>query len=203
MKNVTKRQHEVILFIQDHLKAHGYPPTIREIGSHFSFSVKAAFDHVKALEKKGILRCNENRSRAIEIIHEAYLPKDEGLDIPLLGNVAAGVPLLSEENFDRMIKVPKQMLADTGQYYALLVKGESMHDAGIFDGDIAVIKYQQQADNGDIVVARVQDEAVTLKRFFRENNRVRLQAENEEYLPLYTQEVQILGKLQMIIRDYT
>ena len=203
MKNLTSRQQSVVNYIQSYISDHGYPPTIREIGKNFEISVKAAFDHVRALKKKGIIRISESRSRAIEIIHETYMPRPEGVSIPLLGNITAGNPLFAEENLDRMLTVPIDMLQEGKDYYALTVKGDSMINAGIFEGDIAVIRYEQQADNGEIVAARVNEESVTLKRFFRENNRIRLQAENTEYPPLYTQEIQILGILQMIIRDYS
>ncbi len=202
MKDLTKRQHEVVLFIQDYLAHHGYPPTIREIGGNFGISVKAAFDHVKALQRKGILKTGESRSRAIEIIHDAFLPKKEGTSVPVLGNVAAGMPLFAEENFDGTLTIPNERLKRGSRYYALQVKGDSMIHAGILDGDFAVIRYHQEAENGDIIVARVGDEAVTLKRFYRENNRIRLQAENPEFPPIYTQDIQVLGILQMIIREY-
>lgn len=202
MKGLTKRQQEVVNFIQDFIQSQGYPPTIREIGGHFGISVKAAFDHLKALKKKGIVRSGKSRSRALEIIHDSYSPKPEGVSVPVLGNVAAGIPLLAEENFDRTVTIASELLKPGSKYYALQVQGDSMIDAGIHEGDLAVIRYQQQADNGDIIVARVNDEAVTLKRFFRENNRIKLQAENADYLPTYTQEVQVLGVLQLIIRSY-
>ncbi len=202
MKALTKRQTEVLTFIQQFLKDHGYPPTMREIGAHLSISVKASFDHIQALRKKGILGTNESRSRALEIIDESYLPAQHGISVPVIGHIAAGQPVLAEEHFERMITLPAEMLKMGSQYYALSVEGDSMINAGILEGDLAVIKYQNQAENGEIVAARVNDEAVTLKRFFRENNRVRLQPENPEYPPMYTQEVQILGTLQMIIRDY-
>lgn len=202
MKGLTKRQTQVITFIQDYAHEHTYPPTIREVASHFDISVKAAFDHVNALKKKGIIKSGSNRSRSIEIIDEAFTTEQTGMQIPLLGNVAAGLPLLAEENLERMISLPYDML-DTGKaFFALRIKGDSMINAGIHDGDIAVIKQQHEVENGNIVVARIQEEAVTLKRFFRENNRIRLQAENEAYPPIYTQDIKILGTLKMIIRNY-
>ncbi len=202
MKDLTKRQEEVVLFIQGYIQSHGYPPTIRDIGNNFGISVKAAYDHVKALKKKGVLRSSESRSRSLEIINDTYNLKPEGISIPLIGNVAAGQPLFAEENYERMISIPTGMLQTGQKYFALKVQGDSMIDAGILDGDLAVVKYQQNAQNGDIIVARIQEESVTLKRFFLENSRVRLQAENQEYPPLYTQDVQVLGILKVIIRDY-
>jgi repressor LexA len=202
MKELTSRQREVVEFIRDFIVEHSYPPTIREIAAHFSVSVKAAFDHVKALEKKQILRSDLNRSRSIEIISREFNPQRESVAIPLLGSVAAGVPLLAEENFDGTLSISSEMLGK-GEFFALRVKGDSMIGAGIFDGDLAVVRKADAADDGDIVVAWINDEAVTLKRLFIEQNRVRLQAENEAYPPVYTQNVRIVGTLQLVIRDYS
>lgn len=202
MKGLTRRQREVVEFIRDFISEHSYPPTIREIAAHFSVSVKAAFDHVKALEKKQVLKSDLNRSRSLEIISEEFTPIHEAVAIPLLGNVAAGMPLLTEENFDGSLTISAAMLGN-GEFFALRVKGDSMINAGIFDGDYAVIKKNSSASNGDIVVAWVEEDAVTLKRLFKEQNRVRLQAENDAYPPIYTQDVRIVGTLQLVIRDYT
>ncbi len=202
MKGLTSRQREVVEFIRDFIQDHAYPPTIREIASHFSISVKAAFDHVKALEKKHVLRSDLNRSRSLEIISDEFTPVHEAKSIPLLGNVAAGVPLLTEENYDGSLSISADMLGN-GDFFALKVKGDSMINAGIFDGDYAVIRKTNTASNGDIVVAWIQDDAVTLKRLFIEQNRVRLQAENEAYPPIYTQDIRIVGTLQLVIRDYS
>lgn len=201
MKGLTLRQREVFDFIREFIHKHRYPPTIREIALNFRFSVKGSYDHVKALEKKGYLRCHENRSRAIEIIRDAEADKEEMASVPLLGSVAAGRPLFAEENLQGFVQVPSGALGASA-HFALKVKGDSMKDAGIFDGDTVVVAHQGSADNGDIVVAMV-DDAVTLKRFFMEKNRVRLKAENPKYPPLYTQNVRILGKLAFLMRSYT
>lgn len=200
MKELTKRQKEVLGFIKKYINTHKYPPTIREIASIFDISVKGAYDHVKALEKKGQIKCDFNRSRAIEILEDTSRD-EEFIDIPLLGNVAAGVPLFAEENLERMIKMPAENLKK-GRYFALRVKGDSMREAGIFDGDTAIFLHRPTASNGDIIVAMVNEEAVTLKRFFREKNRVKLKAENPVYPPIYTQNVKILGKLEYLVRNY-
>lgn len=202
MKGLTRRQREVVEFIRDIISEHSYPPTIREIAAHFSISVKAAFDHVKALEKKQVLKSDLNRSRSLEIISEEFAPVHEAVAIPLLGDVAAGMPLLTEENFDGSLTISTDMLGN-GEFFALRVKGDSMINDGIFDGDYAVIKKTSSASNGAIVVAWVEEDAVTLKRLFKEQNRVRLQAENDAYPPIYTQDVRIVGTLQLVIRDYT
>jgi len=199
MKKLTNRQNEVLSFIRNYLNKHKYPPTIREIAGNFSISVKGAYDHVKALEKKEKIRCNINRSRAIELIG-ADTEEEEFITIPIIGNVAAGTPLFAEENQEGTVKLPATSLRK-GKHFALQVKGDSMQDAGIIDGDLAIFLHQNTADNGNIVVAMV-NEAVTLKRFFKEKNRVKLKAENPVYPPIYTQNIQVLGKLEYIFRQY-
>ncbi|MCD6397406.1 MAG: transcriptional repressor LexA [Spirochaetaceae bacterium] len=200
MKELTKRQEEVLTFIVDFINSSKYPPTMREIASNFHMTVNGAYDHVKALEKKGKIHCDVNRSRAIGIIKEKE-DLEEIIEVPLLGNVAAGKPLLSEGNFDGFIKIPSSNLSH-GTHFALIVRGDSMQDIGIMDGDTAIMVYKQTAENGDIIVAMVNDEAVTLKRFYKEKNRIKLKAENPVYPPIYSQNVRILGKLQYLIRSY-
>ncbi len=202
MRPITRRQQEVLDFISSYIRENKYPPTIREISEHFSISVKGAHDHVKALEKKEIIKCDSKRSRAIEVLNTAVkdAPVDEVREVPLLGNVAAGTPLLAMENREGSVKVPASYLRNR-DYFALHVQGNSMIGAGILDGDVAIIAQQPVAENGDIVVAMV-EEAVTLKRFYREANRVQLKAENPSYPPIYTRDVRILGKLVHIVRSY-
>lgn len=200
MREITRRQSEVLGYIRSFITDHHFPPTIREISEHFSISVKGAYDHVKALEKKGFLKIDNNRSRTIEVIGHDEPPEHEVLEIPVLGNVAAGVPLLAEENLEGKVRLPAEHLG-RGDHFALHVRGDSMRDVGIMDGDLAVFRQQEVANNGDIVVAMV-DEAVTLKRFFKEKNRVRLQAENPDYPPIFTQTVRVLGRLAHLIRTY-
>ena len=200
MKAPTRRQTEVLDFLKSFLSGHKYPPTIREIAAHFGISVKGAYDHVKALEKKGLIACDNNRSRAIEIIETQSDSDDVQRQVPLLGHVAAGMPLFAEENNEGSLSLPASMVG-SGDVFALRVEGESMIGAGIMDGDVAVFAHQPNAENGQIVVAMV-DEAVTLKRFYKEKNRVRLQAENPAYPPLYTADVRILGRLVALVRSY-
>ncbi|MDA8411209.1 MAG: transcriptional repressor LexA [Treponema sp.] len=198
MKTLTSRQTEVLCYISDFVTEHGYPPTIRELGDRFGISIKGAYDHIKALEKKGQLRLGDNRSRAIEVIpQEAATRRSE---VPLLGSVAAGKPLFADENFEGSVEVPREMTR-SGSCFALRVKGDSMKDAGIYDKDLAIVEERPTADNGEIIVAMI-DDAVTLKRFYRENNRVKLVAENPAYSPIYTQDVRIIGRLRGIIRSY-
>lgn len=200
MKAPTSRQTEVLDFIKSFLAGHKYPPTIREVAAHFGISVKGAYDHVKALEKKGLIACDNNRSRAIEIIEESSDSDPSQRQVPVLGHVAAGMPLFAEENNEGFLSLPSSMVGN-GEVFALRVEGESMIGAGIMDGDVAVFAQQAQAENGQIVVAMV-EEAVTLKRFYKEKNRVRLQAENPAYPPIYTADVRILGRLVALIRSY-
>lgn len=202
MRPVTKRQQEVLTFISTYIREKKFPPTIREISDNFSISVKGAYDHVKALEKKKTIRCNTNKSRAIEILESDVTETEEEKlrSIPLLGSVAAGKPLMVEENYDGFVQVPEYLLRKKN-YFALHVQGDSMVDAGIMDGDVVVVSHESVAENGDIVVAMV-DEAVTLKRFYRESNRIKLKSENSAYPPIYTRDVRVLGKLAHLIRSY-
>jgi repressor LexA len=202
MKELTQRQGEVLTFISDYIKSHYYPPTIREVAEHFFISVKGAYDHVSALKKKGKLKLDGRRSRTMEVVRdEADRETDGFAEVPILGVVAAGRPILAEENWDGSIPIHNSFLKKNKQYFALKVKGDSMKDAGILDKDTALVQKQAFARDGEIVVAVV-DEAVTLKRFFKEANRVRLQPENSEYLPIYSQDVRILGKLAYVIRSF-
>jgi repressor LexA len=198
MKELTERQKAVLAFINSFIESHRYPPTIREIAERFSISVKGAYDHMKALEKKGSLRLEGNRSRALEILGKE--PQVNVVQLHLLGEVAAGRPIMAEENWENSVDVPSYM-ARGKSCFALKVKGDSMKDAGIMNGDIAVIESRQTAENGEIVVALIEDQ-VTIKRFFKENNRVKLQPENQAYNPTYYQDIRILGRLQGILRTY-
>lgn len=198
MKTITRRQSEILEFIKDFINANKYPPTVREIGEHFSISPKAAHDHLKALGKKGYITYCSNRSRTIELTQGA--DEIETVRIPILGNVAAGAPLGAEEFYDGSVYVPLTCLKK-GKHFALHVKGESMTDAGIMDGDLAVCLQQPLAENGQIIVAMTED-GVTLKRFYKEKNRVCLQAENPRFPSIYTSDVRILGRLVSIIRQY-
>jgi len=202
MKGLTERQKQVLDFIKNYIRSSRYPPTIREIADHLSISVKGAYDHLKALERKGRVRCDINRSRAIELLEETEADPDAAyVTIPILGTVAAGRPIFADENYEGMIRLPSDMLSRGAQYFALRVRGDSMIDAGILSGDLAIIKKRETAENGSIVVAMV-DEAVTLKRFYKEQNRVRLQPENPRHRPIYTTDCRVLGTLSRLVRDY-
>jgi len=206
MKELTDRQKQVLSFIANYIKKNSYPPTIREIADHFKISVKGAHDHITALRKKGHLRQADKRPRTMGLTHSR--PEDADLmEIPLLGTVAAGVPILAEANFDGNILLHRSMLKKGKKYFALKVKGDSMIGVGILEGDTAIIEKQSTARNGEIVVVVIIDkdsseEGVTLKRFYKESSRIKLQAENPNYKPIFSQEVKILGRLFTIIRSY-
>ncbi|MCL2196175.1 MAG: transcriptional repressor LexA [Treponema sp.] len=200
MKELTDRQKQVLTFIANYIKKQSYPPTIREIADHFEISVKGAHDHITALKKKGHLKQADKRPRTMGLTH--LRPEDADLmEIPILGTVAAGVPILAEENFDGNILLHRSMLKKSKKYFALKVKGDSMSGAGILQGDTAIIEKMNTVRNGEIAVAVI-DEAVTLKRFYKESSRIKLQAENPAYKPIYSQDVKILGRLFSIIRSY-
>ncbi len=202
MKELTERQELVLKFITDVIKERGYPPTVREIGDQFEITAKGAYDHLKAIEKKGYLKTTPNQSRAIELTrHKA----EDGIpvrahSIPLLGRVAAGVPIFAEENIEEYIPIPDD-LAKKGVLYALRVVGESMIGAGINNGDIAIIQKKETARNGEIVVAMVENEA-TLKTYFKESDHIRLEPSNKAFKPIKTKKAQILGKLIGLFRFY-
>ena len=200
MKELTDRQKQILSFIADYIKKNSYPPTIREIADHYSISVKGAHDHITALRKKGHLKHTDKRPRTMGLIHAR--PEDNDMiNIPILGSVAAGMPILSDENYDGNVMLHRSMFKKNKKYFALKVKGDSMSGAGILEGDTAIIEKQNTVRNGEIAVAVI-DEAVTLKRFFKESTRVRLQAENPAYKPIYSQDVKILGRLFTLIRNY-
>jgi len=201
MKELTDRQNEVLSFITSYIKKNAYAPTVREIAEHFSISVKGAHDHITALKRKGFIKQPDKRPRTMGLIHGMPDTYSEMVKIPLLGSVAAGIPIHVEENFNGEIGFHRSMLKKNKEHFALLVKGDSMSGAGIQNGDIAIIEKQETARNGDIVAVLV-EEAAAIKRFFKENSRVKLQSENPEYPPRYSQDVRILGKLVTIVRSY-
>ena len=204
MKEPTKRQREVLDFIALYIQRNGFSPAIRDVADNFSISVKGANDHILALRKKGLVDQSDKKSRAIKLVKNSS--EEEVINIPILGTVAAGRPIMSEENMSGSIKLNKSFFKRDAGYFALKVRGDSMEAAGIMEGDVAIILQQNVARNGEIVVVMVDDdmdEGYTLKRFFHEGSRIRLQPENPKYpVKYYTSEVQILGKLVHILRSY-
>ena len=201
MKKPTERQQEVLDFIAGYINTHTYPPTIREVADHFSISVKGAHDHLTALKKKGLLKQGDKRPRTMELIKTGE-EREGFIEIPILGTVAAGLPILALENMDGSIRLHKSFIRNGGKYFALKVKGDSMEAAGIMDGDTAVIEQSDMVRNGEIAVVML-DDSVTLKTFYRENNRIRLQPENTKYSPIFcSRDVRVLGRLAHILRSY-
>jgi repressor LexA len=205
---LTARQREIWSFLLDYSDRHGYPPTVREIGEAVGLaSPSTVHAHLANLERAGLLRRDPTKPRALEIVgrtaaaraaqvEPATLPK-----LPLLGQIAAGGPLLAEQNVEDEIAVPETLHGD----FLLRVKGDSMIEAGILDGDVVVVQRAQDARNGDIVVALAGDDETadeaTVKRFFRENGRVRLQPENSALEPIYADYVSVLGKVVGVFRE--
>ena len=193
-------QEKILAYIKKVVKDKGYPPSVREIceatGLHSTSTVHA---HLKRLEKRGLIIRDSMKPRAISVSAEMQTT-DTVSSVPVVGRVTAGVPILATENIEEYISISNVLLGD-GEHYILGVRGESMINAGIMDGDFVVVKKQQEANNGDIVVAMIDDEA-TVKRFYRENGHIRLQPENPTMAPILCKQVVILGKVVSLYRIY-
>jgi repressor LexA len=199
---LTAKQEQVLNFIKQHLMAKSYPPTVREICEAVGLkSTSSVHAHLETLEKKGYIRKDQDKTRAIEIIDDdfSFNPLSrEMVNIPMVGTVAAGVPLLAEQNITEYFPVPADMLPNA-ETFMLRVKGDSMVNMGIYEGDQLIIKRQNTASNGDVVVALVDDSA-TVKRFYKENGHYRLQPENDFMEPIIVEECSVLGKVIGLIR---
>ncbi len=203
MKELTARQNEVLEFIKQYIEHNSYAPAVRDIAKQFEITVKAAHDHLKALERKGAIHSVEGISRSTGVVGFKTAPTVETIAIPVLGNTAAGVPILAEENREYELHVPANMVTGKGPYFALHVEGDSMVDAGILDGDLAIIRQSNTANNGEIVVVRVGEEnMVTLKKYYLTSNAIELRPANSKYGSIFSKDVTVLGRLHMIIRDY-
>lgn len=199
---LTPREQQILSMIKKSLRAKGYPPSVREIGKAVGLnSTSTVHSYLKRLEKKGLLHRDPTKPRAIEVLPSTDHPeKREINELPVLGRVAAGIPLLAVENREGELLLPAEITGH-GDLFVLRVHGDSMIEAGIFDGDLVVVRQQPTAENGDIVVALIEDEA-TVKRFFKENDHVRLQPENKTMKPIITRNVVILGKVTALLRKY-
>lgn len=196
---LTDRQQEILTFVRRYTESHGYPPSVREIGQAMGLtSSSTVHSHLEALERKGFLRRDPSKPRALEILRDGQGPQHRVVSLPVVGQVTAGTPILAEQNIEDYLPVPED-LANGGEGFVLKVRGDSMIDAGIFDGDLLVVRCQQTATNGDIVVARLGDEA-TVKRFFKEGDRIRLQPENQAMAPIYARDVVVEGKAVAVLR---
>jgi repressor LexA len=203
MKGITDRQKEVLTFISNFTEENSYPPTVREIGEHFGISLRAVQDHISALQKKGFLSQSQKRSRSIRVLSDVRDRESQPFvgKVPLLGTVAAGKPLLSEENLDGYINLTEPFVRPGKSYFALRVRGLSMQNAGILDGDLAIIEQASTAIDGQIIVAVI-DNAITLKRYYKESDKIRLQPENPDFKPIFCTELRIVGILSNIVRTY-
>lgn len=199
-KGLTRRQKEILTFIQRYGDAHGYPPSVREIGQALGLtSSSTVHSHLSALEKKGYLRRDPSKPRALEILKdERDVPSKKVVPLPIVGHITAGLPILAQQNIEDYFPLPQEFVRSE-ECFILRVHGDSMIDAGIFDGDMLVVRRQPTAQDRDIVVARIEDEA-TVKRFFREDGRIRLQPENTRMEPIYARDVAIEGVALAVIR---
>lgn len=198
--DLTKRQREIFDYIRRYLRKYGYPPTVREIGNALGLhSPSTVHAHLAKLEQIGMLRRDPTKPRAIELMVGKARRALKGPGIPVVGNVAAGEPILAEENIEDYYELPS-VIGGEGDDYILKVRGDSMKDAGILEGDFVVVRPADEAANGEIVVALLGDEA-TVKRFYRERNAIRLEPENEAHEPIRTQEAELLGKVIGVFRQ--
>ncbi len=199
---ITAKQQEILDFIKSEILQKGYPPAVRDIceAVHLK-STSSVHSHLESLEKNGYIRRDPTKPRAIEIMDDNfYMLRREVVNVPMVGTVAAGQPILAVENIDSYFPIPAEYLPK-GEAFMLKVKGDSMVNAGIFDGDQIIVQKQSTAENGDMVVALVDDSA-TVKTFYKENGHFRLQPENDSMEPIIVNEVSILGKVFGVFRVY-
>jgi len=205
MDDLTERQREILEYIKKEVDQKGYPPSVREIGEAVGLSSSSSVHaQLEKLEQLGYLRRDPTKPRAIEVLGSLYgredFPFKDLINVPIVGTVTAGEPILAEQNIQDYFPLPRDF-TNTTDVFMLRVRGDSMINAGIHDGDMVVVNQDMSADNGDIVVALLEEEA-TVKRFFKERQHIRLQPENEKYEPIITTEVQILGKVVGLVRKF-
>ena len=200
-KNLTKRQRQILDFITDFTNNHGYSPSLREIGKHFGLSSPATIHaHIKNLKDRGFLKTSYNEARSIELV-PAKINWAEAIELPLAGLITAGEPIEAIEEKET-IAVPADFVTDSFNSYVLKVKGESMIDDGILNGDFVIVERNPSPKNGDIVVALLNNAYVTLKKFYRERNQVRLQPANAKMKPIYSVDPLIQGVVKGVIRKF-
>ena len=193
----TPRQERILNVIREFTAQHGYPPSVREIGERVGLSSSSTIhSHLKTLERHGLLRRDPTKPRALSAEGN---PAPESVIMPIVGRVAAGVPITAQENLEGEFVLPASFVSRGSGGFMLRVQGESMIDAGIFHGDLLVIRPQKSAENGEIVVAMLDGEA-TVKRFYRESGRFRLQPENQTMAPIYANDVDIVGRVEAVVR---
>jgi len=205
---ISEKQYQIFKFIVDTIKNIGYPPSVREIAEAVSLSSSATVhSHLKKLEELGYIRRSKGSSRAIEILNSAYKPQDNTSNlsnvilIPIIGNVAAGTPILAQENIEEYFPVSSDFIKDSSDVFMLKVKGDSMINAGILDRDYIIVRKQEIARNGEIIVALLEDEA-TVKRFLKTDKAIKLIPENDFMKPIVVEDVRIVGKVIGVIRKY-
>lgn len=202
-EQLSSKQKEILEYIRQALIDNGYPPAVREICNAVGLkSTSSVHSHLETLEKKGYIRRDKTKPRAIEILDQDFYSNfnHETINIPIVGKVTAGQPILAVENVEDTFPIPASYIKNNTEVFMLTVSGESMIGAGIFDGDLVLVQQQQYADNGDIVVALIGDEA-TVKTFYREKTYIRLQPENPLYDPIISRDIRILGKVIGLFRS--
>ncbi|WP_246939690.1 transcriptional repressor LexA [Bacillus pinisoli] len=204
MKKLSKRQQDILEFIKKEVQLKGYPPSVREIGEAVGLaSSSTVHGHLARLESKGLIRRDPTKPRAIEILdQEIVQPISTGtvINVPILGKVTAGLPITAIENVDDYFPIPDRFVSPDEKVFMLEIMGDSMIEAGIFDGDLVLVRQQNTANNGDIVVAMTEDDEATVKRFFKERDYFRLQPENSTLEPILLKSVSILGKVIGVYR---
>lgn len=202
MTELSQKERLIFEYISDCLEKNGYAPTVRDICSALGIkSTSSVHDYLRRLETKGYIKKSSGKSRALSIESGTGMEPEKMKKIPILGRVAAGIPILAIENYDGYVDFPASMARGKSNLFALRVIGESMIEAGIFDGDIVIVESRRFAEDGDIIVAMIDNEA-TVKRFYRDNGRIRLQPANRTMQPIYSREVTVLGKVIADFRFY-
>ncbi|MFD2761504.1 transcriptional repressor LexA [Lentibacillus juripiscarius] len=206
MTKLSKRQEAILDFIKERVNEKGYPPSVREIAEAVGLaSSSTVHGHLARLESKGYIRRDPTKPRAIEVLDlsdESHIPREEARYAPVIGKVTAGLPITAVENIEQFVPLPGSVSGSTEEnLFVLIIEGESMIEAGILDGDMVIVRQQNDAQNGDIVVAMTDEDEATVKRFFKEKDHVRLQPENATMDPLIYHNVTILGKVVGLYRN--
>ena len=203
MDKLTNRQNEVLDYIKNYIASHGYPPTVREIGKALGLNSPATIQsHITALETKGYVKKTNSKYRSLEIVGNNEYINEDIAQVPLLGKITAGSPIEAIEMPNEYFALPSYLIPSNEEVFTLKVSGESMINAGIYDGDIVIVQRQNVARNGEIVVAMTEENEVTLKRFYKESNYVRLQPENDTMDPIILPNCSILGKAIGLYRKF-